>query len=85
MQSSSRAIHPNKVQIEKATPFTLGIREIIFLSTILFIGFFGFNVCVDKITGVSNAKNISSITVYEPEFTTYHDINLNLDINSKVN
>ena len=85
MQPSSRASLNNKVHIEKVPPFTLGFREIIFLSTILFIGFSGFNVCVDKITGVSNTSNISSITVYEAEYTTYFDGKPNPKSNIKVN
>ncbi len=85
MQSSSRVTYKNKVEIEKAQPFALGIRELVFLITILIIGFSGFNVCVDKISTTGNPNNISSITVYDAKMTTYYDKNSQIENDIKVN
>ena len=85
MQSSSRVTYKNKVEIEKAQPFALGLRELVFLFTILIIGFSGFNVCVDKISAAGNPNNITSITVYDAKMTSYYDKTAQIENNTKVN
>jgi len=42
--------------------FTLGFKELIFLAFILFFGFCGFTVCVDKIYSEDSVKEIESVT-----------------------
>jgi len=44
--------------------FTLGFKELIFLAFILFFGFCGFTVCVDKIYSEDSVKEIESVTVH---------------------
>ncbi len=44
--------------------FTLGFKELIFLAFILFFGFCGFTVCVDKIYSEDAVKEIESVTVH---------------------
>ena len=46
------------------TSFTLGLKELIFLAFILFFGFCGFTVCVDKIYSQDAVKEIESVTVH---------------------
>jgi len=45
--------------------FTLGFKELIFLAFILFFGFCGFTVCVDKIYSEDSVKGIESVTVHD--------------------
>lgn len=60
---------PNPLELDPIAPFSLGFKELLFLATILFIGFCGFNVCVDKIYAAPDQAQIHSITVYQKDFS----------------
>lgn len=71
LKSSSTALA--ELQFEHENNFSLGIRELLFLGTILSIGFCGFTVCVDKIYSVSLESNqIESITVHDNDLSAVH-------------
>lgn len=46
-------------------PFSIGLKELMFLAFILFFGFCGFTVCIDKIYEDNSNAEIKSITVYD--------------------
>jgi len=50
--------------------FSLGLKELLFLAFILFIGFCGFTVCVDKIYSAPDSNQIQSITVHNKSVST---------------
>lgn len=50
--------------------FSLGLKELLFLAFILFIGFCGFTVCVDKIYSAPDTNQIQSITVHNKSAST---------------
>lgn len=56
--------------IEEEIPYTfiLGLKELVILSSILFVGFSGFSLCFDKIfIQPSQHKDIVNITMYTPD------------------
>lgn len=59
--------HPASIiaESELDNSFSLGFKELLFLATILFIGFCGFSVCVDTIYATPDYEEINSITVYD--------------------
>ena len=63
--------HPASVraELEQDNSFSLGFKELLFLATILFIGFCGFTVCVEKIYGSPDYNEINSITVYDKDIS----------------
>ncbi len=61
---------PTELQLENDGLSPFGIRELLFLATILVIGFCGFTVCVDKIYSVSDEyDNLESITVHSKDLS----------------
>ena len=56
--------------ISEDASFTLGFKELIFLAFILFFGFCGFTVCVDKIYSKDSVKEIESVTVHNRSIST---------------
>ncbi|NNE27722.1 MAG: hypothetical protein HKN09_12830 [Saprospiraceae bacterium] len=50
-----------------AYSFSLGVKEVLFLSMILFFGFSGFSLCVEKIYASKTDKSIDNITIHQLE------------------
>lgn len=48
---------------------TLGFKEWFFLAIILFFGFSGFSVCVDKIYSEQERKEIESVSIHQKAVT----------------
>jgi len=63
MSPSSDMLNPNTIHFNKVENFTLGFKELLFLSFTLFIGFYGFSICVEKIYA-TDTHTIESITVH---------------------
>lgn len=66
-------MHPNIEEssaIDQNSPLpyslSLGIKEFGFLTLILFLGFTGFSLCLDKIYAMPDAHKIDEITVHTP-------------------
>jgi len=57
----------------------LGIKEFGFLSLILFLGFTGFSLCLDKIYSMPDAHKIDEITVHSPVITQVDDSRYTLE------
>ena len=67
-----------------AYSFSLGVKEVLFLGMILFFGFSGFSLCVEKIYASKTDKSIDNITIHQLELDaqeplSYVDINECLD------
>ncbi len=70
MSATDVMSRPLEHSFEKEDTFRLGLKELLFLAFILFIGFCGFTVCVDKIYSVSSDRGIKSITVHDNRVST---------------
>jgi len=64
MSPSPDILSPNTIHFDKVETFSLGFKELLFLGFTLFIGFYGFSICVDKIY-VTDIDHIESITVHD--------------------
>lgn len=70
MVLNSKSTLQSELQFEDDGIFTIGIRELLFLGTILVIGFCGFTVCVDKIYSVADHhQDLESITVHSKDLS----------------
>lgn len=66
MQAVQEESHSFDKSIQEPYTLSLGIKEFAFLSLILFLGFTGFSLCLDKIYMMPDAHKIEEITVHQP-------------------
>ncbi len=64
MSPSPDMLSPNTIHFDRVETFSLGFKELLFLGFTLFIGFYGFSICVDKIYA-TELQSIESITVHD--------------------
>lgn len=83
MSPSSDMLNPNTIHFDAVESFSLGFKELLFLGFTLFIGFYGFSVCVEKIYATDN-HTIESITVHTKMISERSDqIDRNLSLVTK--